>query len=69
MFSSDGVEVTKADSAELHTDIGHFSQALMGSPSISQLAEQGAVRVDSQQALDAAEALLTPLPVCCMEFF
>ncbi len=49
--------------------IGAFSQAFMGAPSVTELAQHGLIEVRDPLSLEMAERLFTPMPVCCMEFF
>ncbi|MEX2243057.1 MAG: GNAT family N-acetyltransferase [Fimbriimonadaceae bacterium] len=64
-FEPGRVQVEKTNKAGINLHIGAFSQALMGSPSLGELAKKGLVQGDTAEA----EKLLTPMPVCCMEFF
>ncbi len=68
-YSPNCVNVERCDTAEIKAGIGHFSQALMGSPSLHDLALAGLVQTTDADALRDAENLLTPMPVVCMEFF
>lgn len=64
-----GTQVARAETADFSIGIGAFSQAVMGQPSLRQLADQGMVSVTNPKGLDAACRLLNPMPVVCMEFF
>ena len=68
-FSPDGVIVEPCDSADLVMDIRQFSQALMGLPSLIDIATTGLLEAKSDTVVDEAAKLLTAMPVCCMEFF
>ena len=68
-FSPDGVEVTPCDHADIQIDIRHFSQMLMGSPSLAELHRMGLVEVADPRAFHAAIGLFEPRTVVCMEYF
>ena len=68
-FTPDCVSVEKCDEAAIAIDIRHFSQALMGSPSLHELAAAGLIEAKDGKSLQDAEKLLAPMPVVCMEFF
>ncbi|MCH8978097.1 MAG: GNAT family N-acetyltransferase [Armatimonadetes bacterium] len=68
-FTPECVSVEKTDKATITIDIRQFSQALMGSPSLHDLATAGLLETSDANALRDAEKLLTPMPVVCMEFF
>jgi len=68
-YASGSVAVTRCDSAALHFDVPTFTQALLGEPSLAQLAGDGWVRADDPLQLAAAEALLPAQPVCLLDFF
>jgi predicted acetyltransferase len=68
-WTDQGVDVVRAENAQLEFSIGSFSQAFMGMPAVRELAGHGLVTVHDPLALEQAERLLTPMPVCCMEFF
>lgn len=61
--------VERSPHGDLAFSIAAFSQAFMGSPSVRELADHGLVDVRDQNAIETAERLFTPMPVCCMEFF
>ncbi|MBL1150205.1 MAG: GNAT family N-acetyltransferase [Armatimonadetes bacterium] len=63
-----GIVVTQADHAEIRMSLGHFTQALLGEPSLSDLARQGLAEADPV-ALQSAVRLFTPHPTYCMDFF
>ncbi|MCW5945893.1 MAG: GNAT family N-acetyltransferase [Fimbriimonadales bacterium] len=65
-FDPSGVRVERSDSAELQLSVGAFTQALLGQPSLDRLAAHGLV---SGKSVEAAAKLLTPMPVCCYNFF
>lgn len=67
-FGPGGVKTSPCESAEIRLDIRPFSQALMGAPSLAELAEFGLVE-GPPEAIAQASRLLTPLPVVCMDFF
>lgn len=68
-FDSTGANATKCKTGDLKMNIGAFSQAYMGSPTVIALADQGLVEVRSTEALHAAQRLFSPTQVCCMDFF
>ncbi len=68
-FDTSGANATKCKSGDLKMDIGAFSQAFMGSPSIAELAHTGRIDVRSIETLRTAQKLFTPTQVCCMDFF
>ena len=68
-WSQGKVRVERAPRGDIAFSIGAFSQAFMGSPGVRELAQHGLVDVREPGALDRAESLFTPMPVCCMEFF
>jgi predicted acetyltransferase len=55
--------------ADLVTTIGHFTQAVLGEPSLGQLIRQGFVTVHDPAAADAAQRWLTPQRIFCLEAF
>ncbi len=61
--------IERSPRGDIAFTIGHFSQAFMGSPSVGELARHGLIDVRDPSAIETAERLFTPLPVCCMEFF
>ena len=63
------VQIEQSPRGDIAYPIGAFSQAFMGSPSTSELAQHGLIEVRNPDAVKAAEQLFTPMPVCCMEFF
>ncbi len=63
------VQVSPGGEPDLVCDIRPFSQALMGQPSLAELAGHEAVQVLRPEGLIAANQLLTPMPVMCSEFF
>lgn len=68
-YRSGQVEVDRASDADLRLDVRFFSAALLGEPSLADLARAGVVEVVSSDALRSALRLLPPMPVCCMDFF
>lgn len=64
----DGVRLEPSASAELTVDVRHFSQALLGQPSLDRLWAHGLVG-GSARSVEAALRLLPPMPVCCYDFF
>ncbi|HXH60549.1 MAG TPA: GNAT family N-acetyltransferase [Fimbriimonadaceae bacterium] len=68
-WSEGKVSVQKTKSSEIDFEIGPFSQAFMGAPSVRELAQHGSIKATKEDALQRAERLLSPMPVCCMEFF
>ncbi|HVL39503.1 MAG TPA: GNAT family N-acetyltransferase [Fimbriimonadaceae bacterium] len=67
-FGNGAVSVEPASLGDLRLDIRRFSQALLGEPSLLELAAQGTVQ-GSVQGLAEAAKLLTPRPTYCMDFF
>jgi predicted acetyltransferase len=70
-FSPTCVSVERQDSnpPDLEFSIGTFTQAFLGDPSLSELAEYGSVKINSEPALTAGVLLLPHLPVYCSDFF
>lgn len=68
-WSGGTVQIEQSPRGDIAYPIGAFSQAFMGSPSTSELAQHGLIEVRNPDAIKAAEQLFTPMPVCCMEFF
>jgi predicted acetyltransferase len=68
-WTDQGVDVSRSPRGDLAFSIAAFSQAYMGSPSVRELAAHGLIEVRDPLALETAERLFTPMPVCCMEFF
>lgn len=68
-FSPESVEVGPTNESDFELDIRHFSQALLGSPSLQELALHGLVTAKDPHGLTESAKLLTALPVVCMEFF
>lgn len=68
-FGPSGVEVSSASDAALVMSVQGFVQALLGQPSLHDLAINQLVDVRSAAALEAAETLLSPASVYCLEFF
>lgn len=68
-WTDQGVDVTKGKAPDLACDVRAFSQAFMGMPSLRELAAHSQIKVLDPNALETAERLFTPMPVCCMEFF
>lgn len=68
-FSENRVEIDKCGQADLTFDSGSFACALMGEPSVLDLARNGLVQVRESAAVSAAARLLPPLPVSCWDFF
>lgn len=69
VFEPAGVRVEKTDAADLSLTIQRFTQAFLGEPSLQMLADEALIQCHSQAALHAAQQLLTPTPVYCMDFF
>jgi len=68
-FADGKVSVSVSEVADLEVDIWRFTQAFLGDPSLADLARNGLVTVRNDASLAAACALLTPLPVCCLDAF
>ena len=68
-YSQDGVEISKGTNAGLRMNVREFSQALMGQPSVADLANYGAIDVWDPSGLKSFAQLLDARPVVCMEFF
>ena len=68
-FSSDSVSLEKSVSADLSFDSRTFACALMGEPSVLDLARNGLIQVRNRNALSAAARLISPIPVSCWDFF
>ncbi len=68
-FGRDGVDVEPCSDSEIEINIRHFSQALLGEPSLRALVDHGFVVVKSDRAAAAAAALLPPQPTYCLEMF
>ncbi|HWD39916.1 MAG TPA: GNAT family N-acetyltransferase [Fimbriimonas sp.] len=68
-WESGMVSVSPANDADLEMEIGPFSQAFLGEPSLADLARYGSVLVRSERGLAAAEQLLPPSPTYCGDFF
>lgn len=70
VISKDGhTEIEKASEADISLSIHAFSQALMGQPSLIDLADCELVDIRDAEAFLQAVQFLSPLPVVCMEFF
>jgi predicted acetyltransferase len=63
------VNIERTPRADIAMDIQAFSQAYMGAPSITDLANHRLIDVRNAAALHEATQLFSPMPVCCMEFF
>ncbi|MCG9895006.1 MAG: GNAT family N-acetyltransferase [Fimbriimonadaceae bacterium] len=63
------LEVRPADRAGLELDIRSFSTAYMGSPSLSDLRQEGRLSVQDEGSYRNALRLLGAIPVTCMDFF
>ncbi len=68
-FSPSGVIVEACETAGLEMTIQAFTQALLGEPSLEDLARNGLVDVRDQADLEGAKTLLPPARTYCMEFF
>jgi predicted acetyltransferase len=68
-YNSEGTVVERADHACITLNIWRFTQALLGEPSLGDLERNGLVASTSAAELKAAEQLLPPLPVTCLEAF
>lgn len=68
-FEPGQVEVSPTQDADLVMDVRALSQALLGQPSLNDLAEAGRVDVRSRDALASACRLLPANDVYCLEFF
>lgn len=68
-FGPQGVEVERADSADVEMGIHAFSQALMGEPSFARCLEQGRATAKSDDAADRMKALLPGATVYTMDYF
>lgn len=55
--------------ADLACTVGRLSQALMGQPSLLDLAQIGLIQVKEQRGLSKAAEILPAIPVTCMDFF
>jgi predicted acetyltransferase len=65
--TAEGVE--KTDEADFELDVRHFAQALLGDPSLADLARNDLLQVSNPGGLKAAMAALPPSAVYCPEFF
>lgn len=63
-----GVDVEPADSADIRLNIRHFTQALLGQPSLDRLWANGLVDGHGD-AIESALRIMPPQPVCCYNFF
>lgn len=68
-FSPEGVSVSPETEAGFTLNIRQFSQALMGEPSLMNLAINDLIDVHSREQLIAASHLLPAMPVCCLDAF
>lgn len=68
-FSPSGVEVEKTAQADLQMSPQTLVQALLGQPSLEDLARNGLICPANRGALGQAAKLLPPLPVYCTDFF
>ena len=68
-FGEGTTEVEKADAVDFEIGIGAFSQALLGEPSLTAVARQGAVKVTGESGFRSACRLLSPFPTFCLDFF
>lgn len=68
-FMPGEVEVAPAKEADIVLGIRAFSQAMLGQPSLRDLAGAGRVASSSAGALEAAAALMPGTDVYCLEFF
>jgi len=68
-FSPNSVKVAPTESGEIEIPIRHFVQALLGEPSLADLARNDLINVKSLKAMQAAELLLPPNPTYCTDFF
>lgn len=70
VYTDAAAEVQRSTSEPAFTiEATRFSQALMGQPSLADLAQQGHVVVHDRAGFMAACTVLSPLPVVCMDFF
>lgn len=69
VFGDGGVSVTSASDADITLDIRQFTQAMMGEPSLEQLAWHGLATCASPAALGEAVKLLPARPVYCLDYF
>lgn len=68
-FSPGGVEVEPAVSADITMSVHSFAQALLGEPSVEEMARNGWVDCSNANSLRAAQALLPASPTYCTDFF
>lgn len=70
VWSGGEVDVTPTtQEPDLTTDVGAFSQALLGEPSAEQLVGQGRIRLNSHQATAALVELLPRNPTYCLDYY
>jgi predicted acetyltransferase len=65
----EGAAVEPGGEPDFEIDMRSLSQAVMGSPSLANLADLGVIRVRSAAGLDQATRFFGSKPVICMEFF
>jgi hypothetical protein len=68
-FSPQEVVVERTEAVGLTMDVRQFAQAVLGDPSVLDLARIGLVDVADAAALESASRLLPASPVYCPEFF
>ena len=68
VFCPESVSIEKSKYADVKMHIRHFSQALLGKPSFTELLLQGNV-IATDRAARSAALLLTPHPTYCLELF
>lgn len=70
-FEPGQVHVSSCEEPDFIISVQHFSQALMGSPGLSELMRMEVVSLisESPEPYEAALRLLDPVPVVCMDFF
>ena len=68
-YSIDGTRVEKSSKADIELSIGHFTQALLGQPSLNDMMRNGMICEKDREALHGMEILLPPCPTYCTDFF
>lgn len=68
-FGADSVQVEPSPTADVTMTAQAFVQALLGEPSIDDMARNGMVCCSNETSLRAARALLTPSPTFCSDYF
>ena len=69
LYSPDGVEVERSDTADVQMSIQHYGQALMGEPSFSDLLSYSVVSCSSDREAQAVNGLLNQQVTYCLEIF